>query len=319
MRYYVLLVLVTAATFATSALAFGAVVAAAWPRLRERLPAGAACRARLLATLRLAPVCIGGAAAVLLSATFVRFEPRNTAEEPGLLLLTAASLTLGYVAAAVMRSIAAARLSRQCDALLQTSGRRHRGPDGSNVDVWVIDTDYPVAAVMGVLRTRLLLSRRILEELTEAEAALVVRHELGHVRRRDNLVQAAMRFLPDPFAPTRTAISLQRAWAQAAEEAADDRAAQDPRARTDLASALVRVAGMADGHPPRWMPTLTFVERSTIESRVRRLLVTNPASSGNRAWIPVVLVGLGFAAVLATESIGLRLHTLMEAAVQALP
>ena len=317
MRYYVLLLLVTAGAFAVTAFACAAIVASLWPAVRKRLPLAASARARQLAMLRLAPVIGGAVALAAVAVTFLRYEPGNTTENPGGLLLLSAAASLALATAAAMRWHAAARRARQCHRLLRACGSPQTHPDG--YQLWIVDTQYPVAGVMGVLRTRLLLSRRILAECTDAEVASVVRHELAHLRRRDNLVQAAMRFLPDPLAHTRTGRTLQSAWSLAAEEAADDLAAHGASERTDLAAALVRVAGMAEGRPPQWMPALTFFERNTVESRVRRLLLPGPAAQGSLRALPAAIVIIAAAALIGTEAVGLRLHALMELAVQVLP
>lgn len=316
MRYYVLLLLVTTGTFAVTASVCSAIVATIWPALQQRLPREAARRARRLAMLRLAPVIAGAAALAAFGSTFLRYEPRGTTEEPGWLLLSSSTLALVLGLAAAWQLLAAAPHASRCHRLLRACASSHPHPSG--YQLWIVDTDYPVAAVLGVLRTRLLLSRRILSECTEAEVQSVVRHELAHIRRRDNLIQAAMRFLPDPLAHTRAGRELQAAWSVAAEEAADDLAAQDAGARTDLAAALVRVAGMANGRPPQWMPALTFFERTTLESRVRRLLRPGPAAQGSWRAVPAA-IALVAAALIGTEAIGLRLHALMELAVQVLP
>ena len=317
MRFYLLFGLVTAASFAAGAVLCASLVTAAWPRLRRRLPPTAGRRARRLAALRLAPVTCGAVAALILAGNFLRYEPRGTTEDPGLLLLLGAAVTVTLIAGAGRRLLASAQTARHCRRLVRDCGARAAAPDGRTL--WVVETDYPVAAVMGVLDTHILLSRRILSECTDAEVACVVRHESAHIRRRDNLVQAAMRFLPDPLAHTTTGGAIQQAWADAAEEAADDLAASDPAERTDLASALVRVAGMADSRPPRWMPALTFFEQTTVESRVRRLLLSGPSEAGPLRWLPAALLAAATAFAVSTEAFGLRLHALMELAVQALP
>lgn len=317
MRYYVLLLLVTAGGFAVTAVACAAMVASLWPAVKARLPLAASARARQLAILRLAPVMGGALALAALAVTFLRYEPADTTETPGGLLLLSAAVSLLLGTAAARRAHAAAGRARQCHRLLRACGSPRSRLDGHQL--WIVDTQYPVAAVMGVLRTRLLLSRRILSECTDAEVASVVRHELAHLRRRDNVVQAAMRFLPDPLAHTRTGRELQAAWSLAAEEAADDLAAHDASERTDLAAALVRVAGMAEGCPPQWMPALTFFERTTVESRVRRLLLPGPAAPGSLRGLPGLIVIVAAAALIGTEAVGLRLHALMELAVQVLP
>ncbi len=317
MRFYLLFGLVTAATFAFVALVCAGLVAAAWPRLQAVLPSTAAPLARRLALLRLAPFACGAVVASILGLNFLRFEPRGTTEEPGILLLFPAAIALSLTAGAALRILSSVQTARHCRRLVRACGARASAPDGRTL--WVVETDYPVAAVMGVFHSQVLLSRRILSECTDAEVACVVRHEVAHIERRDNLVQAAMRFLPDPMAHTATGRAIQQAWAEAAEEAADDLAAQDPAERTDLASALVRVAGMAASGPPRWMPAVTFFERTTVESRVRRLLMSAPSDAGPLRWLPAALLAAGTALAVSTEAFGLRLHALMELAVQALP
>jgi Zn-dependent protease with chaperone function len=317
MRYYMLLGLVTAAGFAVTATAASLLLGWTWPRLRAAALPTATARARRLALLRLTPFTAGLAASLVLALNFLRYEPRTTTEEPGLLLLLGAALAVALAAAAAGRIASAAQTVWQCRRLVRECGTRCAGPGGQ--PVWIIDSQYPVAAVMGVLSTRVLLSRRILSECTAAEVASVVRHEIAHIERLDNLVQAAMRFLPDPLAHTATGRAIQKAWAEAAEEAADDLAAQDPAGRTDLASALVRVAGMADRQPPRWIPALTFFEPATVESRVRRLLMSEPSATGSLRWVPTALLACCGAVLVSTEAFGLRLHALMELAVRALP
>jgi Zn-dependent protease with chaperone function len=267
--------------------------------------------------LRLTPLTGGGLAAAILGVTFLRYEPGDTAEVPGLILLASAAITLAFAVAAAARGFAAASAARRCLRLVRECGALQTRPDGQ--PVWVLDTEYPVAAVMGIVRARLLLSRRILAECTEGEIDSVVRHELAHIRRRDNLVQAAMRFLPDPFAHTRIGREIQAAWAVAAEEAADDLAADGAGERTDLASALVRVARMHEGRAPAWVPALTFFERTTVESRVRRLLVSGPATPRRVCGGPLAVALAAASAIAVTEAFGLHLHTLMELAVQVLP
>ena len=77
-------------------LARAAIVATVWPALKHRLPLAAAHRARRLALLRLAPVISGSAALAIVAATFLRYEPRDTTEVPGLLLLSSAALSLTF-------------------------------------------------------------------------------------------------------------------------------------------------------------------------------------------------------------------------------
>src|SRR5690606_35484392 len=137
----------------------------------------------------------------------------------------------------------ALRSSRACARLLRECGRRVERQDG--VRFWLVETDYPVAAVNGIFGSDLVVSTRIFSECTPGEVEAVLRHEQAHVRRRDNLVRAAMLGLPSPLALVAAGREMQAAWSAAVEESADDAAAgAEPAARAALASALVRVAKM---------------------------------------------------------------------------
>lgn len=320
MRFYLLLALIPLGAYMAAAVAAALGVSMAWPRLRVRIAtASAGERARQLACIRLLPITAGVLASTLIGTVFLRYEPRETNELPGLTLLVLAGITLVLSGGALWHALRSWRASAACSRLLRQTGRQWIRDDGTGV--WVIDTAYPVAAVTGLFRTRLLLSTRIMRECTPLEIEAVIRHEAAHVRRRDNVVRAAMQCLPDPLALLPAGREIQDRWAAAAEEAADDEAAGPrPEARTELAAALVRVARMADGQPPAWMPALAFYEGTHLEHRVRRLLSpgTGPAPASARR---LIAVGCAIAAgaILMTEDVSFQIHTLMELAVQHLP
>lgn len=320
MRFYLLLVLIPAAAYAAASIATALAAVASWPRLRRHaggLASGE--RARLLAAWRLAPVAAGSACALVLLGAFLRFEPRTTTEDPGVLLVAIAVAAMLLVVQAARRIVPALRAGLSCARLLRTCGRPVTRGDGTRM--WLVDTDYPVAAVTGLFRTRLLVSTRILRECTPGEVDAVLRHEQAHVRRRDNLVRGAMLALPNPLSLMQAGSEMQHAWSAAAEESADDVAAgQEPASRTALASALVRVAKMARTPAPPWMPALAFYEGTNLEHRVRRLLGDGPSS--NRMSLRTVLAltaAAGAWAFALTETAAFQVHAWMELAVRFVP
>jgi Zn-dependent protease with chaperone function len=320
MRFYLLLLLVTGGAYAIASLSSATVVTAVWPTVRARaLRRTAGERARVVAAWRLGPPAVGAAVALAVAAAFWRFEPRHTTEDPGVLLLVAAATTLLLVVQAARRLSRALRSGLECARLVRTCGRRVARSDGA--PIWFIETDYPVAAVVGVVRTRLLVSTRIVQECTPGELDAVLRHEQAHVNRRDNLVRAAMLALPNPLSLTRTGREMDACWSAAAEESADDQAAgHEPGARATLASALVRVARMAQTPAPPWMPALAFYEGTNLEHRVRRLLVAGALS--RRAPLRsmcFVAAGVAACALALTETVALHLHLWMEMAVNLAP
>jgi hypothetical protein len=320
MRFYLLLVLIPTAAYAAASIAAALAAAAAWPRLRRRagsLASGE--RACLLAAWRLAPAAAGSAVALVLLGAFVRFEPRTTTEDPGVLLVAAAIVALLLTAQAARRTAQALRAGIRCNRLLRRCGRPVMRGDGTHI--WLVDTDYPVAAVTGIFRTRLLVSTRILRECTPGEVDAVLRHEQAHVRRRDNLVRGAMLALPNPLSLVQAGDEMQHAWSAAAEESADDVAAgQEAASRTALASALVRVAKMARTPAPPWMPALAFYEGTNLEHRVRRLL--GDSTFSNRMPLRVTLAltaAAGAWAFALTETAAIQVHAWMELAVRLVP
>ena len=320
MRFYLLFVLIPCAAYAVGSVSAAAVASSAWPAVRRRIAGRTpGDRARILATWRLAPAGAGAMLALVLGAAFARFEPRDTTEDPGLLLAAGAAVTLGLAAHALTRAGRAARAGIECARLVRVCGRPLIHSDGT--PLWVVETDYPVAAVTGVVRTRLVVSTRILRECTPVEIDAVLEHERAHVRRRDNLVRAAMLALPNPLSLTRAGREMQAQWSAAAEESADDHAAgQAPGARTALASALVRVARMARTPAPAWMPGLAFYEGTNLERRVRRLL--EPRGLATRmppravAALALTVGAVGFAL---TEAAARQVHAWMEIAVHLVP
>ena len=320
MRYYVLLAFLVAGAYATGAILTAVGVAAVWPRLLRSVAMMAARqRAQLLAALRAAPFAVGLTASIAFSGVFLRFEPRDTTESPGLLLVAAAAAAGVLLVMASVRALYSLRASRDCARLLRTSGARSHGTDP--MDLWVVDTPYPIAAVAGLLRPRLLVSSRLLRECPPEEMDAILRHEAAHIRRRDNVLRAFMLAVPDPLQFGATGRAIQTAWAAAAEQAADDEAAGDrPERRADLAAALVRVARMAQGPRPRWADGVAFYEGSNLEERVQRLL--GPASVGGRARLVSVLAVMLILAsimIVTADPIAFRVHGLMEAAVNHLP
>jgi beta-lactamase regulating signal transducer with metallopeptidase domain len=234
-------------------------------------------------------------------------------------LITLAIAAGALLVGAMLRAWQALQANRECIRLLETSDARIQSADP--LPFWIVDTRYPIAAVSGLLRPRLLVSTRLLLECPPEEMDAILRHEAAHIRRRDNLLRAFMHAVPDPLQFGATGRAIQTAWAAAAEQAADDEAAGDrPEGRADLAAALVRVARMVQGPRPAWADGVAFYEGSNLEERVQRLLA--PATLGRPArMFSAVFVALTIAAIttVAADPIAFRVHVLMETAVNYLP
>lgn len=163
-------------------------------------------------------------------------------------------------------------------------------------DVYLLELDRPMAAVAGVMRTVLLISRWTLENLTPGELETLTAHELAHLKHGDNLIAwldvillRAFRFLPP----------MRRAWEESLaerEEAADARAAQLTKRPLDLAAALVKVAEHGSGPHEAMAGVASFSgETRLLERRVERLLAFKPEAERPWGWPAVAAAAIGIA------------------------
>jgi beta-lactamase regulating signal transducer with metallopeptidase domain len=321
-HYHQLLILVCLATLAVGSVLGGAIAARLHMMLRRWLTGVPPReRARLLLVFTAAPAVGGvlGVSAIVL--TFAQHEPRETTETAGLVLMLLAALGSVLVFAAVLRIAHGARQTYKRHRLVDRCGRRIDVPDFP-LPAWRIDTRFPVVALSGVIRPRLILSARILDECTAEELTVIARHEESHARRRDNLVRAWLLALPDVFSLFDRESAISRHWHRSVEEAADEEAVRsDPRAAIALAGALLRVGRMATSSPPTWMPVLALYDGDNLEGRVRRLLARPPGTAAG----PRPIASLGICLIAATAAgvlsvTGTRpLHEVMEWAVRHLP
>jgi Zn-dependent protease with chaperone function len=143
----------------------------------------------------------------------------------------------------------------------------------TRVSAFVVDAERPAMALVGVLRPRLLVTRGLINALSDEELSACIAHELGHCRAWDNFKRLAMRAAPDALFGTSAARALERRWAAASEHAADDIAGEHgAAARCALASALVKVARLMPEDRVVAEPISTLVGGGEIAARVRRLL-----------------------------------------------
>lgn len=286
-------------------------------RIAGRPPA---VRARALLALRFIPIGAGLLAAGSVASAFIRYEPRQTTEQAGAVLMGLAVWAAMLILAAMLRLGRSALRTARCHRLLRRIGRPITLP-ALDARVWRVETAFPVAAVSGIFRRRLILAGRLIDECPPDELVAILRHELAHIRRRDNLMRAVFVALPDPLGALRRSGTLERAWQEAVEEAADDDATgAAPAARLALASALIRVGRMVSGRAPDWMPALALFHGDDLERRVRRLVEpaveTRSATRSGYAAITAMVAALAVLAV----AVGTRpLHGLLEWAVRNLP
>lgn len=154
----------------------------------------------------------------------------------------------------------------------------------------VIDSAQPVCMAAGILRPRVLVSRGLLGQLDDEGQQVVLAHERAHVERRDALYATLGRGLAE-FHFSWVAAWLVRELDIAAEQACDDEAALVVNDRLSVASAIVQVQRMVQGHHMGATSPLTVsLVQHAVERRVEALFDSPPARMSLR--VPMVLASL---------------------------
>lgn len=301
-------------TLATTTGSFVAFLAAK-PRSGHS-PAG---RARTLFRLRLLPATVATVVTAQAFASFVLFEPRLEHEPVGLILSALAAVGFALYAVGLSRWARVSLVTNRVIGGWMRTARTIELP-GASIPCYCIDVAFPVVAVAGILRPRLVVAKQVLEACSPPELRAIVAHETRHIDNWDNLRRTVMMCLPDPLSATGAGDRLLAQWHEATEEAADDAAGEhDDEGRCHLAAALLNVARLVPANQPvAFLPASALYRGEDLARRVRRLVggaAPPPLHSPSIAsWMSgvSVLVAIGALALPVV-------HQLVEAAVTYLP
>ena len=306
---------VSLAVFALVATVASLLVSALAPAIARRFEgyAPAACAAGLF-RLRMLPGALAAfvSFAVVLP-TFAAYEPADTQETLPAMVMLAAVVGAALLGRGLSRAAQAWLATRDVVNDWRQRGRRLDLFD-TPLPVYAVEESFPTVAVVGVMRPMLFIAERVLRECPADEVRAMLHHECAHVTKRDNLKRFVMRACPDFVGA-----ELDRAWARAAEEAADAAVvAGHPSYAVELAQALIHVARLA---PVPQAPTLAsaFYLGGSIESRVRRLVQPSPVRDLRAPLGRTVFAAAAVAVAAAAIASAPALHRLLETAVQALP
>ncbi len=263
--------------------------------------------ADLLLALRMAPlVAAAGITLAFAVPSFLLLEPRM-ANEP----MSAVPVALGLFGLAVLL----AGLWKAATALVQASrtvarwARDDRAADSSvlesSVAVRRISGTAPPLTVAGIFRSSVWLSRAAEFVLTERELQSALRHEVAHVRRRDNLRKLILRLVTFPGMA-----ELECAWSEATEMAADDAAVSSASEALDLAAAVIKLSRLAPLEAPAELTTaLVHSPAESVNARVERLIAWTERRPSNA---PRYFIGYAlFAAVAAVATLALTYSELL--------
>lgn len=297
------------------------VVTLVWQRLASRAWSSAS-KARVIFWLRIAPVLLSLVLALaFVLPAYLLHEPRHKVEPVSFKLACLTAVAALGLMLALWRGVRAWWVTRRLvQNWMQHATRIELA--GLPLPAYRIPHPYPVVALVGCWRPRLFLAAQLCETLTSDELAATIAHEVGHWQARDNGKRAVLRLCCDVLAILPTGRSLDRAWAEAAESAADEAAAcTGPRVAVDLASALVKIARLIPPGMRVALPVGTAIvgpDAAGIAPRVQALLRLGPQPSVAPAWgagLRWVLGGsvvLGLAMLSASPAILVRVHQVTE-------
>jgi hypothetical protein len=303
-RFWLLGLAVVLAAHLLSVLGASLVVAAVGRSARARLARLApAARASRLLFLALLPAAAGLLCVGLVVPAWLLYEPRTTSESPGPALLALALAGLVLVVARAASGAADALQTRRLVTLFRREGREIGGlPMPASRAAHA----FPVAAIAGLWRPRLLFADCVLSALGPEELDAVVAHELAHRSARDNLKRLLLRASPDPLALTAAGRRLRADFLEAAEAAADARACARV-APTVLARAILKVARLVPTQGRLELSLASFHREGSVATRVRALLdssappqraSTDRPRPGRRIALGLLL-GIGLASAIA--------------------
>ena len=320
MSYVALLTIAAVAPFALASVIGSVVVWLSWPGLSHRLARHPPSRrAHALLVLRVVPLSLGVLSALIIFPHFAAREPATSGERPGVLLITLCVVTIAMLLSAIVRAVGNTIRARAWLRMVRARGESTCL--GTSRVPALVDDHVPVMALVGCIRPQIVASRELLEHVTVDEIDVMLRHELAHRSRRDNVVSALFHLIPDPLGYTKRGHDIADSWRRATEEAADDLAASSGPARLLLAAGLVRLARMAHGALPD-IAASPLLSQTFLERRIRRLLGPGPSAthaSGPSAAV-LLLFGLTlFGAVMAQDPLRNAINAIIETAINGLP
>lgn len=312
MTFGMRLVVMALAAFAAGGFV-GALVTWIFSRRRPRVMS----EESALFVLRLLPVIAATAAASLTVLSFALFEQRG-GETTGISLPILATLTVVLLVSAAIR---AWRLHQRTSHVLGgwLATAEPVSIPGVRTPMLAISSSFPIVAVVGLVRQRVIIARSVLDACSQDELRAILAHEQAHLDRRDNLRRAILTMAPDVLSWLPLSSRMLEAWHNACEGTADEASGRlGEHGRVLLAQALIRVARLASTSTSPTvhdLPASALYRGEDLDERIRRLLAPPPAPAAVRTTIHYVAM---FAAVAALLGLGL-IQDVLEAAVNFLP
>lgn len=241
-------------------------------------------RANVLFFFRIFPPAIAITCVLtLLIPAYIAHEPRTSTEVVSPALAALAFLSVIGLALALWRGLRTWHVTRR----LVADWLRHAEPislENISIPSYRVNHRFPVVAVVGAIRPRLFIADQVFDTLSEKELQAVVAHELGHLAAHDYLKRVMLRVCRDVLAIIPCGRSLDRAWDETAEAAADEHATRicGAAGALDLADAMIKISRAVPLGIKPTMPAGAFLINEvggSVVWRVRRL--TELATTNN--------------------------------------
>ncbi|MGB7132453.1 MAG: M56 family metallopeptidase [Candidatus Sulfotelmatobacter sp.] len=228
--------------------------------------------ADVLFWLRLAPAVISALAMLSLAApSFLWLEPRSAIEPIGVVPIALSICALAGVLWGIWNAASSLRRALRTVAIWAKAASvisSERSGAGDSVPILQSSSALPPLTAAGILKPSVWLSQTAESMLSQRELGSALRHEMVHVRRKDNLRKLIFRLIAFPGMER-----LESAWREAAELAADDAAVSNRSEALDLAAALIKLSRIAQLHPPAELTTaLVSSPMDSVNARVERLI-----------------------------------------------
>jgi Zn-dependent protease with chaperone function len=299
---------VSLAVFVLAYSSLSLVIAHGWKLARRAWPLRSArANADFLFGLRMLPLAVSVlVTGIFVVPSFLFLEPHSTNEPIGVIPLGLSFCCVALFAAGWFKAAAALRRTSQMVAGWMKGGTS--SASRAALPVVQVRGAAPALTVAGIHNQKVLIAEAAAAVLTEAELQTALRHEVAHVRRRDNLKKLLFRLCAfSGMAP------LENAWREAAEMAADDAAVSNSGEALDLAAALIKLSRFAPGAESAELTT-ALLHSSQVTARVERLMAWNeaPRRRFRFAYALAPALGMMAAAAMGYTTALAQVHVLTE-------
>ena len=276
-------VLVSLAFFAVVYCLVSALVVLTWVGVHRVRWKPSSSSANLLFGLRILPFAFSVGLTVFFTfPSFWLLERRSLDEDTGTFVLGLCSLLI--LGSGLFRMLwAEARTNR---AVTRWRSSANSGEAGRIAPTIKAADGAPPLILVGIRRPKVMVSDIAVTVLNDEELEVAIRHELAHMRSWDNLKKVLISATPFPGMR-----SLEHAWRQVAELAADDSAVTNRREALALAAALIKLSRSSQLWAEPALATGLVSGSTSIGVRLERLIDWRVASRHHLTspWIILVL------------------------------